>query len=111
MRNLFTAINIMLMLIHIFDVTVMRPLKEWTVDEVNAFLTSRSLQRYRKTFQHRKVNGRKLTFCSEVRHLQQLGVDIEVDAIELLDEIKKSKGNMSNNTIIWFYDTVDNMVL
>ena len=99
-QNIFEiTVNYIFTIINCFVIIVDRPLKEWTVKEVNAFLTSRSLRRYKKIFEEIQVTGRKLSLCSELRHLQQLGVDIEVDAMELLDEIKKlnNNGNMSKH--------------
>ena len=62
----------------------------WTLEEVSEFLASHTLQRYVKIFQENNVTGLKLSLCTEVRQIQQLGIDIEVDAMILQQEIFKT---------------------
>ena len=71
-----------------------RHLEKWTVKQVCAFLKLHSLDRYKTIFKKNKVDGRKLSLCKEVRHLQPLGIDIDADALKLLSEINKINGNI-----------------
>jgi len=72
----------------------MKPLSEFSVDDVTHLLKSLNLRRYRTLFRKNKIDGPTLINCKSVDDVKELGIDLAPKARILFEKIVQLKSTL-----------------
>ena len=72
----------------------MKPLSEFSVDDVTSLLKSLNLRRYRTLFRKNEIDGPTLINCKSVDDVKELGIDLAPKARILFEKIVQLKSTL-----------------